>query len=469
MSQAIGLDRPAIKESATQLLAQFLAGLRFEALPPAVVSRTEEAFLDWFGCALAGRGARPVRILEQFAAAMGPADGPSEILVSRRRTSPFFAALVNGAASHIAEQDDVHIGGLLHPGTVVFPAVFAATQHTGASGKNFIAAAVAGFEAAIRIGEFLGPAHYKVFHTTGTAGTLGAAVGVARLLGLDAAKMQHALGSAGTQAAGLWEFLRDAADSKPLHAAKAAADGLLSAYIARDGFMGASEILQGERGMAAGMGGNAGPAKLSEGLGRRWAITECSYKLHACCRHTHPSADALLALMLEHHLKAEDVARVTAHVHQGAIDVLGAVSYPGTIHQSKFSMGFVLALIALYGRAGIGDFTEAALRDPKIRAFHSRVEMVLDPEIERAAGKRWGGHVTVSTRDGRRLETRIAGPKGDPENTLARAELEDKALRLAAYAGAATPEEMQVIISQAWSLHNAPDLHHFYLGSGKLV
>ncbi len=195
--------------------------------------------------------------------------------------------------------------------------------------------------------------------------------------------------------------------------------------------------------MAAGLAGarhGADPAKLTEGLGERWATIECSYKLHACCRHTHPSADALLALMQEHHLKAEDVAHVTAHVHQGAINVLGSVGFPETIHQSKFSMGFVLALIALYGRAGISDFTETALRDPKTRAFHGRVEMILDPEIERAASHCWGGRVVVGTRDGRRLETRIAGPRGDPENTLTRAELEDKAQRLAAHEGAATPE-----------------------------
>jgi 2-methylcitrate dehydratase PrpD len=465
MSRTVELDRTVITESASQVLARFLAELRFEDLPAVVVSRAEEAFLDWLACVLAGRGARPVRILEKFAATMGPAEGPSEILVSRQRTSPFFAALVNGAASHIAEQDDVHTGAVLHPGTVVFPAVFAAAQQTGASGRRVITAAVAGYEATIRVGEFLGAAHYKVFHTTGTAGMVGASAGVARLLDLDVQKMQHALGSAGTQAAGLWEFLRDGADSKPLHAAKAAADGLLSAYIARDGFTGASRVLEGKQGMAAGMSGGADPAKLTDGLGNRWGILECSYKLHACCRHTHPSADALLAVMQQNHLKADDIVHVTAFVHPGAIDVLGAATNPETVHQSKFSMGFVLALIAFYGRAGVDDFTEVALRDPKVRAFESCVEMVLDPDIDRAPGNHWSGRVEVTTRDGRRLEGRVASPKGDPENTLGRAELEAKAQRLAAYAGAASPEEMGRIISRAWKLRDEPDLRQFFLGS----
>src|SRR5581483_11609833 len=237
----------------TKTLATFLARLRYEDLPEPVVERTKDLFLAWIASALAGRGARPVQILEHLAEQMGPEDGPSEILVSRRRTSPLFAALVNGAASHVVEQDDVHNGAVFHPATVVFPAVLATAQQTGASGKDVLTAAVVGYEAGIRIGSFLGRSHYRVFHTTGTAGTLAAAAAVAHLLGADERVMLHALGSAGTQAAGLWEFLRDAADSKQLHTAKAAADGLLSAYIARDGFTGAQHILEGKQGMAAGM------------------------------------------------------------------------------------------------------------------------------------------------------------------------------------------------------------------------
>lgn len=464
MTHAIELDRATTKQNSSTILAEFLAELRFEALPQAVVRRTEEAFLDWYACTLAGRGARTVRILEQFADTMGPSDGPSEILVSRRRTSPFFAALVNGAASHIVELDDVHNGAVLHPGIVVFPAVFAAAQQVGASGRDFITGAAAGYEATIRVGEFLGPAHYKVFHTTGTAGTLGAAAGVARILGLDARKMQHALGSAGTQAAGFWEFLRDAADSKPLHSGKAGADGLLSAYIARDGFTGASQILEGEKGMAAGMSSGTDSAKLTDGLGEKWGILGRSVKVHACCRHIHPSADALLAVMRAENLMADDIVYITAHVHHAAIDVLGVVSNPETVHQSKFSMGFALGLIALHGRAGIDEFSEAALHDPKIRSFLNRVQMVLDPEIDSAPGNYWGGYVEVRTRDGRCLTGRVVAAKGDPQTAVDRSELETKAKRLAPYAGAATPEEMQRIIARCWALSDAPNLSEFFLG-----
>ncbi|HEV7392828.1 MAG TPA: MmgE/PrpD family protein, partial [Burkholderiales bacterium] len=180
-------------EQPTRELCEFIASIRYESLPEAVVARTEDLFLDWLASALAGRDARPIAAIEHFATLMGPAQGPSEILTTRRRTSPFFASLVNGAASHFVEQDDLHNSSVLHPGTVVFPAVLAASQHAGISGKSFIAAAVAGYECGVRVGEFLGRSHYKVFHTTGTAGKLAAAAGVAHVLQLDADRTQHCL------------------------------------------------------------------------------------------------------------------------------------------------------------------------------------------------------------------------------------------------------------------------------------
>lgn len=451
----------AAARSATQTLSAFLAGVRYEQLPESVVSRTEDLFLDWLASALAGKGARPVTVLEKFAASMGPSNGPAEILVSRKHTSPLFAALINAAAGHVVEQDDVHNSSVLHPGTVVFPAVLAVAQEIGASGKDFIAASVAGYECGVRVGEFLGRSHYRVFHTTGTAGKLGAAAGVAHLLKFDARTLQHALGSAGTMAAGLWEFLRDAADSKQLHTAKAAADGLMAAYIARDGFTGAQQILEGKQGMAAGMSSDADTKYLTENLGVRWTLPETSFKFHASCRHTHPAADALQALMRAHKLKAEEVASVTARVHQGAIDVLGPVTDPQTIHQSKFSMGFVLALIATKDRAGLPDFTDVALKDKAVRAFHDKVTMVLDPVVDGVYPKQWLGHVVVKTTDGRTLEQKISVPKGDPDNTLSRTEIEDKAIRLAAYNGGATAEEMKKIIARIWRLRDETNVRSF--------
>lgn len=442
-------------------LAAFAAGLRCEDIPAAVLRRAEDLMLDWLASALAGARARQVLAVERFAQAMGPREGRSQVLIARRATSPYFAAMVNAAASHVAEQDDVHNGSVFHPATVVFPPALAVAQDLGASGRELLAAVVAGYEVGIRVGEFLGRSHYKVFHTTGTAGTLAAAAATGRLLGLTPAQMGHAFGSAGTQAAGLWEFLRDAADSKQLHTAHASVAGLASAYLARDGFTGAQRILDGAQGMAAGMSQDADPARLADRLGSRWALAETSFKYHASCRHTHPAADALQQVMQQHGLTAQDIAQVTAHVHQAALDVLGPVVAPHTVHQSKFSMGTVLALIALRHSASLDEF-ETALDDRAVAAFRDKVAMALDPEVDGAYPQRWIGKVTVVTRDGRTLRGRVDEPKGDPGNTLSRAELEDKAQRLAAFGGVASREAMAAAIDAIWTLERAPRAPVFF-------
>ena len=168
--------------------------------------------------------------------------------------------------------------------------------------------------------------------------------------------------------------------------------------------------------------------------------------------------------MRDNKLKAGDIVSVTAHVHQAAIDVLGPVTDPQTIHQSKFSMGFVLALAALHERAALADFTDAALIDPATRAFHDKVKMVLDAEVDGAYPKRWLGHVTATTKDGRKLEGRVSSPKGDPDNTLTRAELEDKAVRLAGYSGGAGESEMGQVIQRVWRLRNELSVRDFLKG-----
>lgn len=440
---------------ATSTLAAFAANLRFDAIPEPVIRRTEDLLVDWFGSAVAGHGAPPVMRIAAFARAMGQADGPSEAVADRGSNSPWLAALANAAASHVAEQDDVHNGSVFHPATVVFPPALAVAQANGASGQDFLAACVAGYEVGIRVGEFLGRSHYKVFHTTGTAGTLAAAAAVGNLLRLDVNQMQHAFGSAGTQSAGLWEFLRTGADSKQLHTAHAAGAGLMAAWLARDDFTGARDIFTGAQGMAAGMSTDADPARLIDGLGTRWATTETSFKWHASCRHTHPAADALLAVMRANGLKPDDIAQVTARVHQGALDVLGPVVQPTTVHQSKFSMGTVLALVAQHGHAGVDEF-ERDFLSPATQAFRDRVTMVLDPEVDAAYPARWLGKVSVRTTDGRVLDGRVDEPKGDPGNTLGRQEITDKALELARFSGGASAAEMTTAVQALWQAASWP-------------
>ncbi len=442
-------------------LAAFAAELRPDAIPSGVMARALDLFVDWAGSALAGRQHHVVQAIHSLAEAMGPAEGVAENAVSGRSSSPYFAAMVNAAASHVVEQDDVHNGSVFHPATVVFPAALATAQALSATGQEFLAASVAGYEVGIRVGEFLGRSHYKVFHTTGTAGTLAAAAGAGRLLRLSPSLMTHAFGSAGTQAAGLWEFLRDGADSKPLHAAHAASTGLAAAWLAKGGLKGAAAVLEGRQGLAAGMSQDADPARLTDRLGSRWALAETSFKVHASCRHTHPAADALLQAMRAHALAGDDVAAVTAHVHQAAVDVLGMVDIPASVHQAKFSMGSVLGLIAYGARADLPSF-ETVLDREDVARFRKKVTMVVDPEIDGAYPVRWIGKVTIQTQDGRRIACRVEEPKGDPGNSLSRDEITDKAVALAASGGAHTELEAKKLFGRLWHIADAKSMKDLF-------
>ena len=155
--------------------------------------------------------------------------------------------------------------------------------------------------------------------------------------------------------------------------------------------------------------------------------------------------------MREQRLSHDQIARVTARVHQGAIDVLGQVTDPTSVHQAKFSMGTVLGLIAVHGSAGLDDFAHA-LEDPRCRSFRGRVRMVLDDEVDSAYPRRWLGRVDVETTDGRTLRGRVDVPKGDPGNSLSRSELEAKALRLARFGGGAHESQVRAAMHRIWSL-----------------
>src|SRR5690606_945352 len=260
-------------------LGEFVAGVRYDMLPAPVRHAAYRAVLDWTGSALRGGCELPARIVKGLVDAWG-GKGRSTVLPTGEAAAPPWAALVNGAASHIVEMDDLHRASTFHPAAPIIPAALAAAEDLGRSARDFITAVVVGYDVGIRIAEAVNPSHYRYWHTTGTCGTFGAAAAVAKLLDLTPDQVVHALGSAGTQAAALWEFVREGAMSKPLHTGKAAMNGLLSAYLARDGFTGATRILEGEQGFFAAMADGADATRLTDGLGEHFKIVENDFKLH---------------------------------------------------------------------------------------------------------------------------------------------------------------------------------------------
>jgi 2-methylcitrate dehydratase PrpD len=449
-----------------QALAGAAAELAWEQLPPEVIEAVRRLFLDWLGSALGGSSSTQVARLANAAARGGlavdgrrdddTAAGTATALAQFVQAPPLVAALLNGAASHVLEMDDLHNESIYHPGTCIFPAALAVAEAEGAGPREFLTASVAGYEVSLRVGQALGSAHYRHFHTTGTAGTFGAAVAAGHLIGLDADGMLSALGNAGTQAAGLWQFLSDGTMSKQLHPAKAAFNGVLSAYLSSEGFTGTSEILLGEKGLlraTADLPADAVSGRemlrerqrrhLLEGLEessgdsdshRRFVAfktPDVSIKFHASCRHTHPSVDALLLIMGEHELRADHICAIRAHVNSAAFDLLKDV-VPSSPWAAKFSLPFCLAQAALTGRLQVDSFTEPALVDPEVVELMQRVTLELDRSLDAGYPRRWAAVVEVETAAGTKLSSRVDVPKGDPENPLSDEELETKFRTLAA-------------------------------------
>jgi 2-methylcitrate dehydratase PrpD len=259
------------------------------------------------------------------------------------------------------------------------------------------------------------------FHTTATGGVIGVAAAVAHLLRLDASQTLSAIGTAGTQAAGLWQFLMDATHSKQVHTAKACFDGIFAAYSARDGLLGPRDILEGPRAMGAALvPGETNPEAIDRDLGSDFAVVRSSFKWHASCRHTHPSVDALLNLMANNSVAFDDIDSILVPTYQAAINVLSLSGNGDTVHQSKFSMGFVLAIAAKKGQAMITDFTEEDLADESLREFQRRVKMEYNAEIDAHFPERWQGTVIVTCKSGKTFKESVTFAKGDPELPLTR-------------------------------------------------
>lgn len=416
----------------TKMLADFTAKLTYNDLSARSREMAKRSVLDWLGVSIRGSQELPARILRQTLLRSDSAD--STLFTGEgKKTSVYNAAFCNGAASHCLDFDDLHNPSIIHLACVVIPGVFAIGELHHKSGKDMITAVCAGYEAGARAGEATIPESYFFWHTTGTAGTFGAAAAAGNLLGLTPEETLMCYGSAGTQAAGLWEFLKEGAMSKALHAGKSAFAGVLSAYLAQNGFTGASEILEGEKGFCKALSSAPHFDKLVEGLGSgRLKIDDNSFKPYACCKHSHAALYAIQQLRKEYKLTANNVQEVRLHVND-ITDYLINNSAPSNPYGCKFSIQYCAAVMLKDGAAGLEQFTPEAVSDPLTRKIMQKIRVIRDEEIENIRSQdpaRLASKVVIVLTDGTQVELRIDYPKGDPENPFTWEEAHNKFLRL---------------------------------------
>ena len=418
--------------SITRQFADVLARTTYADLPSGTIEHTMRAVLDWLGSALAGSIEPPARMAQGVAAGFGTSS--ESTVFSAGRASAAAAAFANGVASHILELDDIHKGSTVHGAAPIIPAALAVAEREHATGAAFLAAVTVGYEAAFRIGVAVNPSHYRFWHPTGTVATFGAAVAAGVLVGLTPDQMVHALGTAGTQAAGLWEFNADGAMSKHLHPGKAAMNGVMAADLARGGFTGASRILEGERGFMRAMSGADDDSRITEGLGATWAIAENGYKLHACCGHTHSAIDLAMALRARRGWSAADalaqIAAVDVETYGPGYEIVKE-SNPRSPYQGKFSMAYCVAAALLEGQVGLEQFAGErfgadGVREPASAALLARTRVRVAGDLTATYPAAWPARVTLTLADGSRLCDASDYPRGNPENPVSTAALEDK-------------------------------------------
>jgi len=422
-------------------------------LPEEVIHHAKRAVVDWHASLLPGSRVAPATLLEQALA--DELDHGRARLASGRRATVRAAALINGAASHAVEFDDIWRDAVYHPGSPVISAALAAAQAQGASGERFLRGVIVGYEVSTRIGDAVMPSHYKFWHTTGTVGTFGAAAAVATLLGCSREQFVHALGNAGTFAAGLQQAFRSQAMSKPLHGGHAAEAGALAALAAARGVTGVADILEGEVGFGAAMSVNPDWSRATRGLGSDYHITRVTFKNHGCCGHNFAALDAVLALKHQHGFTHQDVRKVRIATYKGGLDIVDNPR-PAGDYQAKFSIQYTVAHALVHGSVRLDAFVPERLGDPDVRALMQRIECVADAGLSKAFPRQRAAQVEIELADGRRLTHFQPTRKGDPEMPLTDGELNDKFLELA------TPvlgdAKARALLNRLWKLETEKNM-----------
>jgi 2-methylcitrate dehydratase PrpD len=419
---------PAARENASVVGALAARALEIRAGPlgEQLEEAARRAFVDWLGVTLGGSLGVPATAL---VAGLELDGGPSR-LIGRRQTAPVsVAALINGTSAHTLELDDIYAPGLFHPGAPVIAAALAAADARDVTLSALWRAITTGYEVGGRVAADLGPAHYAHWHTTGTAGAIGAAAAVAEIRCADAARFGHALALAATMAGGLQQTFRRDAMGKPLHAGAAAQAGVVAAAAAMGGVTGADDVLEGPAGLAAATGSVTSWAHSRGGLTRPFAIEAVTVKPYACCGHAFAAIDAALRLRSQG-VHGADVSQVQVQTYPTALEVAGIVR-PRTEAERKFSIAHLVAVALVLGPAGMrrdGLAADATAAEPEVGRIAGCMQLTADPVFGSRFPQRRGARVIVVTRDGARQTAEVPDRSGSPENPLTVAQVEDKFL-----------------------------------------
>lgn len=423
------------KATRSGLIADWIVGLDLGDVPEAARVAVEDTVIDTVGLTVAALETDyGLAVRQAFAA-----PGDCTVWGLEQGFDAPGAAVVNGTCGHGEDYDNTFEGCPVHSGVVIVPALFAAGESMNLAAADVAKGMVVGIEIANRLGMVSGKAvHSAGFHPTAILGTMGAAAGVAAAMGQDARQIRDTLGVAASMASGIIEYLADGSWTKRMHAGWAAQSGIRAARMGAAGFRGPQTVFEGVHGLFAAFAPSIEPdfAPLTDNLGRHWEAARVAFKPYACGTMTQPFIDC--AVRLKHRgVDPADIVSITCEVGEGTVhrlwEPLELKRRPPTAYAAKFSSPYTVAAGLLHGGAGLAEFTDAAVQDPRALELASKVGYIINPDDEYP--RNYTGHVRAELRDGTVVEERQGQMRGGTKEPMTREDILQKTRANLVFAG----------------------------------
>lgn len=399
-------------------------------IPSDVISRARRSLIDYLAVTCAGVEFQREKLNRYWDIAQ-PEEGAFKAIGTGINLVLKEAVFLNGLNAHALDFDDGTNSGIIHLGSPIFSLLIPLAQRYDKTIDEVLRASIIGYEASYTMAVSIQPGHKAMgYHATGTCGTLGATLAACYLLGFTEEERFHAFASACVAASGMLKVLDDGSELKPYNVAKTALLALTSFQLGKSGFKGHADPLGG-RGFLKMMTGNERIDLKPALMNGTYAIQKSYTKPYASCRYTHPSVEA--AIHLRDSVKPDEVERIRIKTYDLAVSGHDHTDIPGS-YSAKMSIPYSTAVGLVYGRAGLQEFSEEAVRNEDVLSLTRKVEVEADPELSAVFPEKQVAVVEISTKNGSYSE-RVDYPKGEPENPLTDSEFKDRYCGLMDYAG----------------------------------
>ena len=427
------------------IIAEYASAANQKSLPTCVTHDFKRALLDYMSCIISGSKEPIVSALASCLDSDKKSSSPSFDIYNN--------AFINGVRAHAIDFDDGYTQGSCHPGAVIFPAVFSIAKKYNSSTDEIIKAVVLGYDVMLRIAATVHPTSAKYgFHNTSIAGIFGAAAAAASIIGLDPKKMRNALGLAASFSGGILEFLEEGADSKRLHAGKAARDGVLCAEMAARGISGPNHFLEGNFGFFNAFTRNEIRSNfIIDSIGQKFLISDVYFKLYPCCRHYHAAIDAALDLKSEVNFQINEIKSIEIGLYEIAVKGHDQKIIKNLL-EAQMSAPCAISLALLDNEVSNTSFSTSSLDRLDFQRTIEKTTTVIDPLCESIYPSVRSGVVTLTLTNGTQLQKRIDNPKGESSNPLSDTDLEKKFINNSK--SIISNDKISEILEKIWNFDN---------------